>query len=96
MTLFASQLSSQMTGLKTRAIMTRGGASSRAARLGTENERFLGTISPKTTWRKVTRTSATANAVTLMALSVRPVAASGFRAGDGSRARRRSGSAMTR
>jgi hypothetical protein len=55
-----------------------GRASSRAARTGTENERFLGTISPKTTWRKVTRTSATANAVTVMALSVRPVAASGI------------------
>jgi hypothetical protein len=42
-----------ITGWKILETSTSGGASSRAARSGTENARFFGTISPITTCRKV-------------------------------------------
>ena len=59
----AIPLSVQITGLKTRATITSGGARMSAARVGTENEMFLGTISPRTTCRKVTRSSAATKAM---------------------------------
>ena len=57
----ARPFSAQMIGRRTRETMTSGGASSSAARVGTENDRFLGTISPSTTCRNVTSSSATTN-----------------------------------
>ena len=61
-TAFATAFSDQITGRKTREKSTSGGASSSAARSGTENDRFLGTISPSTTCRNVTSASATTKA----------------------------------
>ena len=68
----------QITGLKIRATITSGGARISAARVGTENEMFLGTISPRTTCRKVTSSSAATKAMMPMASSDRDVRPSGI------------------
>src|SRR5690606_31085882 len=70
---FATELRPQMTGLNTVATATSGGASSSTARSGTENEMFFGTISPKTTCRNDTSTSATMNETVLMISADQPV-----------------------
>ncbi len=75
---FAIPFSVQMTGLKIRATMTSGGARISAARVGTENEMFLGTISPMTTWRKVTSSNAATKAMMPIASAERDVRPSGI------------------
>ena len=48
---FAIQLRTTISGCTTRAIHTSGGPKISTARSGPETARFLGTISPSTTWR---------------------------------------------
>ena len=64
-------------GWKTFETHTSGVASISTARSGTENARFFGTISPKTTCRYDTSTSAMMNAMTSTAVSESPVRPSG-------------------
>jgi hypothetical protein len=59
----------------------------RPTRNGSAIAQFFGTSSPKTIWKPVTTTKATANAVAVTAVSLRPVSPSGPRrivASDGS------------
>ena len=76
---FADQFRATMTGFTSRAMNISGGASSRAALSATETEMFFGTISPKVTCRKVTTSSATANATTSAISIGMPTASSGHR-----------------
>ena len=75
---FAVAFSARMTGRSTVAKNTSGGASNSAARSGTENERFLGTISPNTTCRNDTITSAMTKAIVAVAASDSPIRVSGI------------------
>ena len=59
---FATALRATITGRKTVATATSGGARISTARSGSENEMFFGTISPSTTCRYETTTSATPKA----------------------------------
>ena len=71
------QFNATISGWKSFETHTSGVASISTARSGTENARFLGTISPKTTWRYDTTTSAMMNAIVSTALSESPVRPSG-------------------
>ena len=62
-----------MIGENTRATNTSGGARISTARSGTENEMFFGTISPNTTCRNDTMSSAMMNATTPTTSSDHPV-----------------------
>ncbi len=70
-------LRKMMIGRKIRDRNTSGGARMSAARSGTENDTFFGTISPITTWRKETITRVTTNAMIVVTLSAHPVRWSG-------------------
>ena len=76
--LFEIQFSDTMIGWKTFDTPTSGVASSSTARSGSVNARFFGTISPNTTCRYETTTSATMNAMTSTAASDMPRASSGM------------------
>ena len=73
----AIQFSATITGWNRRETQTSGVASMSTARSGTENARFFGTISPNTTCRYETSSSATRNAITSTIASARPVSPSG-------------------
>ena len=66
-----------ITGRKSVATATRGVASRSTARSGTENEMFLGTISPNTTWRNDTTRSVMTKAIVPITSSFHPVRCSG-------------------
>ncbi len=67
-----------MIGLTTREMNTSGNARISTALSGIENAMFLGTISPKTTCKKVTNASATANDASVTPRSDRPVSPNGI------------------
>ena len=74
---FAAAFSVRITGYSTFDSHTRGVARSSTARSGSENARFFGTISPKTTCRNDTITSVMMNAIASTAPSASPRAPSG-------------------
>ena len=74
----AVEFNATMMGRNTIETATSGGARMSAARSGTENERFFGTISPTTTCRKVTITSATTKPIVPIASTGSGVSPSGI------------------
>ena len=73
----AIQLSSTITGRRTRTTIVSGGASASTARSGPASAMFFGTISPSTTCRNPITASAIVKAAGCTSASGRPMASNG-------------------